>query len=693
MAVDNTAARLRLTLELLRERGEQRRLELWNEVSTRIPLSAEESEINTKGLLRGLTNWAFGSSDLVAAGWLSKDDGLWQITDDTDRALASFSDAEQMLREARQQSAAQRTARREQQQELLRSVIVSQGLVESRIREASALFVERGLRNGESVFVPGRPIWTKAVVDELSAAFLGAPPDAAGSNFIEKVSAQLAQSSDDARLLMAELVAWQLLPSVSLGEHAKLARVDGVLALMDDRVEIPHEIRSAFAGGVYRPGQRMSTQLHKALEVIIGVLDAWLALDPAAQEHCLESTSAWAQLVRSGTGESFPTQRNSLNYLVRPEYFGPIVASTDRAAIVAAFSGELSTRFDDQDEQLFRIFLAVQQKAGSAINFYDEPYYSRWHDDAQTELALAVTDDDEEPPADRSTFPPVDEALQTKTLFDGDWLQAALDVLEERRQVILYGPPGTGKTFVAQAIAKHVSSESDAVEIVQFHPSYAYEDFFEGLRPVVGDAGLAYEVRHGPLRQLAERAQQNPELNYVLIIDEINRGNIAKIFGELYFLLEYRDHSVRLPYSGDRFTIPPNVFVIGTMNTADRSIAALDAAMRRRFAFLELHPSRLPVEGVLRRWLQARELPTEAADLLDALNTRVPDDDLRIGPSYLMSTGIAAPGKLESVWRYDLLPLLAEHHYGDGTDVPQRYGLAELRRAIAPDDAQGVSNA
>ncbi len=680
MAADNTAARLRLTLELLQERGEQRRLELWDEVSRGIPLSDQENEVNTKGLLRGLTNWAFGSSDLVAAGWLAKDDGLWQTTETTAQALVEFSDPEQMLRAARRHSAALRTARRDQQQELLRSVIVSQGATEGLIREASALFVERGLRNGESVFVPGRAIWTRPVVDELSAAFLGAP-DAPGSSFPDKVSAQLANASDDARLLMAELVAWQLLPSVSLGEHAKLARVDGVLALMHERVEIPHEIRTAFTGGVYRPGQRMSTQLHKALEVIIGVLDAWLALDSDEQEQCLESASDWAALVRSGRGEAFPTQRNSLNYLVRPEYFGPIVASTDRAAIIAAFSGELATRYDEADEQLFRIFLAVQQKAGTAINFYDEPYRSRWQASTSAESTeVPVDDDGEDLPADRAAFPLADAALRATTLFSGDWLQAALDVLEERRQVILYGPPGTGKTYVAQALAEHVTAESDAVEIVQFHPSYAYEDFFEGLRPVVGDTGLAYEVRHGPLRQLAERAQQNPELNYVLIIDEINRGNIAKIFGELYFLLEYRDRSVRLPYSGDRFTIPANVFVIGTMNSADRSIAALDAAMRRRFAFLELHPSRKPVEGVLRRWLRTRELPTDAADLLDALNARVPDDELRIGPSYLMSTGIASEGKLDSVWRYDLLPLLAEHHYGDGIDVQQRYGLAELRR-------------
>src|SRR5205814_5261615 len=118
-----------------------------------------------------------------------------------------------------------------------------------------------------------------------------------------------------------------------------------------------------------------------------------------------------------------------------------------------------------------------------------------------------------------------------------------------------------------------------------------YEDFFEGFRPKsTADGRLEFELRPGAFRKLAEEAREHPSTVYILIIDEINRGNLAKIFGELYFLLEYRDHRVRLQYSQEDFTLPANFYMIGTINTADRSIALVDAAMRRRFAFVEMHP-------------------------------------------------------------------------------------------------------
>ena len=174
------------------------------------------------------------------------------------------------------------------------------------------------------------------------------------------------------------------------------------------------------------------------------------------------------------------------------------------------------------------------------------------------------------------------------------------DLLWERKQIILYGPPGTGKTYLASKLARHLTDDG-AVKLVQFHPSYTYEDFFEGFRPEPGGSGtLTFTLRAGPFRDFAEVAAANPTTAYILIIDEINRANLAKVFGELYFLLEYRDESISLQYSPDKeFTLPQNLFIIGTMNTADRSIARIDTAMRRRFAFVELDPRIPPVQGLL----------------------------------------------------------------------------------------------
>ncbi|MFF8710628.1 AAA family ATPase [Streptomyces sp. NPDC015184] len=281
-------------------------------------------------------------------------------------------------------------------------------------------------------------------------------------------------------------------------------------------------------------------------------------------------------------------------------------------------------------------------------------------------------------------LPDVTDALAADLLVHKkEWLDDVRELLVDERQLVFYGPPGTGKTYLAMKLAEHFGGGPEQVKIVQFHPSYAYEDFFEGFRPVEDDETheVAFRLTAGPLRELADLASRegNRHVPHFLIIDEINRANLAKVFGELYFLLEYRTRSVRLTYSGDDFALPPNLFVIGTMNTADRSIALVDAAMRRRFAFVELSPRTEPTAGLLARWLESAGRDGEPARLLDALNARIDDPDFAIGPSYLMKPGVYREGGLDRTWRTKILPLLEEHHYGEGLDVAARYGLDSLR--------------
>jgi 5-methylcytosine-specific restriction protein B len=283
-------------------------------------------------------------------------------------------------------------------------------------------------------------------------------------------------------------------------------------------------------------------------------------------------------------------------------------------------------------------------------------------------------------------FTPITPGFADDLLMDQAELSKIADLLWEYRQVIFYGPPGTGKTYLASKLARHLTDDG-AVKLVQFHPSYTYEDFFEGYRPAPGDGGsLTFTLRAGPFRDFAEVATANPSTAYILIIDEINRANLAKVFGELYFLLEYRDQSISLQYSpGNEFTLPENLFLIGTMNTADRSIARIDTAMRRRFKFVELDPRIPPVQGLLRRWLEEHELPLDAALLLDELNSRIDDadPDAAIGPSYLMDERIyQRDDGLERVWQYSIMPLLEDLFYGQ-RDLEEQYGLASLRKAIA----------
>jgi 5-methylcytosine-specific restriction enzyme B len=282
-------------------------------------------------------------------------------------------------------------------------------------------------------------------------------------------------------------------------------------------------------------------------------------------------------------------------------------------------------------------------------------------------------------------LPAIDGELAAKLHLPAPWLSGLVDMLEEKKQVILYGPPGTGKTFIAQHLGKYIASHGGGYRLVQFHPSYTYEDFFEGYRPKLQAGGiLSFELVPGALREIAAEAAANPSAAHLLVIDEINRGNIAKIFGELYFLLEYRGEGIRLQYSREElFSLPENLFLLGTMNTADRSIALVDSALRRRFLFQELSPTMPPVDTVLGQWLAAHDHDPDAAVLLRELNAAIDDEDFAIGPSYFITSDGALPN-LERIWANAIMPLLRERYYGTTEDLG-RFELAALRRRLETD--------
>ncbi len=277
-------------------------------------------------------------------------------------------------------------------------------------------------------------------------------------------------------------------------------------------------------------------------------------------------------------------------------------------------------------------------------------------------------------------------------------------VLDRKRQVILYGPPGTGKTFWAKRTAldlaayaafglpfDQVSKDQEAivlgergsdgalVRVCTFHPAYGYEDFIEGYRPTETNGQLAFERRAGIFKKLCDDARSRPEYRFFLIVDEINRGDIPRIFGELLTILERdkRGQAVLLPLSGEPFSVPDNVYVIGTMNTADRSIALLDTALRRRFGFVELMPDKaalgaVVIEGVpLGPWL-------------DALNQRIREHigrdarNLQIGHAYLIDGGkpINDFARLARVLQDDIVPLLEEYCYEDYDTLEKILGRA-----------------
>ena len=241
-------------------------------------------------------------------------------------------------------------------------------------------------------------------------------------------------------------------------------------------------------------------------------------------------------------------------------------------------------------------------------------------------------------------------------------------LLEDKKQIIFQGPPGTGKTYVARKLAECLAGDPKRVELVQFHPSYAYEDFVQGFRPTLEGGSAGFTMRNGPLLRMAKQAFEEPSEKHFLVIDEINRGNLAKVFGELYFLLEYRGkkHKMRLQYSNTEFWMPENLYIIGTMNTADRSIALLDAALRRRFYFVPFHPDKDPIKGMLERYLQ--ENMKWVAKAVEEINGMLPErDDAAVGPSYFMKENLDKE-MANRIWEYNVIPYVEEQLHG----VPDR---------------------
>lgn len=243
-------------------------------------------------------------------------------------------------------------------------------------------------------------------------------------------------------------------------------------------------------------------------------------------------------------------------------------------------------------------------------------------------------------------------------------------VLKNKKNIILQGAPGVGKTFAAKRLAWSMMGEKDEsrVEFVQFHQNYSYEDFVMGYKPVQD----GFELRYGIFYQFCQRASNLPDKDFFFIIDEVNRGNMSKIFGELLMLIErdYRGTKATLAYNGLPFSVPKNLYLIGMMNTADRSLAMIDYALRRRFSFFEMEPG-FDSDGFSRYQASLdNETLNELIDRVKDLNKEISADKslgkgFCIGHSYFCGQDTCTDEWLDSVVNYDILPMLSEYWFDD----------------------------
>jgi 5-methylcytosine-specific restriction protein B len=274
---------------------------------------------------------------------------------------------------------------------------------------------------------------------------------------------------------------------------------------------------------------------------------------------------------------------------------------------------------------------------------------------------------------------PLEECAEDVGIYKAE-LERWLRAIERKGQVIFYGSPGTGKTFIAEQLARYLTGDNDERwEVVQFHPAYSYEDFIQGIRPQSQNGSLTYPLVPGRFLEFCEKAKSCQGL-CVLIIDEINRANLAQVFGELMYLLEYRDKKICLAGSSEPFSIPENVRIIGTMNTADRSIALVDHALRRRFAFIELRPN----YDVLRRYHEKKKTGFQVDGLIETLkrlNNAIANKHYEIGISFFLTENLAE--ELEDIWQMEIEPYLEEYFY-DQLDKVDEFRWDNIKQQVCP---------
>lgn len=449
----------------------------------------------------------------------------------------------------------------------------------SRIYEAADAFRKNCLLRNGSLLFEQFSLWRPELLENIHKAFV-ATPDEGDRSFIDKFRDQIQPAGTEVIRLAAELLAVYFLFPSNVGGFRKRQVVNEVLGWAGDSLPETHFLSQAFENGIGSGGQGYNTRRPFEIAFLIEFAKLWKALPSQQQQSAADDPWKFQELI-DGTEDAESKQlRHMLLHLLFPDSFERIASGNHKRRIIAAFTGLVQDKHEDEDRQLLAIRQGLEAlMPGKKLDFYRPPLEAAWYDSSEDGLA------------------------------DG----ASLEIIQHKKQVVLYGPPGTGKTYRAKRLAERIIRSSALVIMgparyfqsqpvienalsanihrLQLHPAYSYEEFVRGLHI---SAQGATEYRPGYLLRLIDAINQEPmesRLPHVLILDEINRTDLSRMLGECFSLLEDLNQNIELPaHNGEGmiFTlrIPEDLFVIGTMNLIDQSVEQIDFALRRRFLWM-----------------------------------------------------------------------------------------------------------
>jgi len=539
---------------------------------------------------------------------------------------------------------------------------------------------------GDGSLFSAQSLWTAQKLAELRQAFVG-NPIAGNESFVDKLRRQLQAVEVDIQQLAAEAI-WLLylfVADAQMAAETKRKRIAQIWPASTGKLDSPL-LSDESLSGIARPGTAFMTKMPDELAYLLSIILAFKQLPPEQRNTAMSDPwrlGEWVDQQPDSTRRAF---RHVLLYFCFPESFERISSARHKRTIRDAFEARLSPEQRTDDWGLLatdRVLLLIRRMLGeqygtSELDFYVPPLREQWWKSKGREGEEAVA---RRLPVSLSSAGSytVDDALEDLFLER----QEAEDILmlwEAKKNIILQGPPGVGKSFAAAKLAFALmgTEDRDRLGFVQFHQSYSYEDFVEGFRPV--ESGFA--LQPGIFFEFCQRAAADAEREYVFIIDEINRGNLSRILGELMLLIEgdkrTADWALSLAGSRSKFHVPENVNVIGLMNTADRSLAVVDYALRRRFGFVDLKPKLGSPK--FKAHVQRAGLETSLVERLvgriEALNDEIESSkDLgsgfAIGHSFFCDgprDGEGGASWYDRVIRTEILPLLREYW----SDAPEK---------------------